>query len=85
MPKPAKPVKAFRHKHDKRAYIPSAEDVGYERDNPKVQSEQTNPIVHRGQDLELFWLNKYGASDAERPPAWTSAHSTGTSTSRPRH
>jgi adenine-specific DNA-methyltransferase len=71
MPKPKKPVKAFRHKGEKRAHIPSAEEAGYETASPKVASgpEQKdfprNPIVHRGQDPELYWLDKYGAEDRE--------------------
>lgn len=71
MAKPLKPIKAFKHQDAKRAHIPSGEDAGYERDNPKVQSEQTprdyprNPVVHRGQDPELFWMGKYGADDAQ--------------------
>lgn len=71
MPKPKKPVKAFRHKGEKRAHIPSAEEAGYEIASLKVQGgpEQKefprNPIVHRGQDPELYWLNKYGSDDRE--------------------
>ena len=71
MPKPKKPVKAFKHKNVKRAHIPSGEEAGYESASAKVQSgpEQKdfprNPIVHRGQDPELYWLNKYGADDRE--------------------
>jgi adenine-specific DNA-methyltransferase len=71
MPKPKKPIKAFRHKGEKRAHIPSAEEAGYESASAKVQGapEQhdfaRNPIVHRGQDPELYWLNKYGADDHE--------------------
>ena len=71
MPKPLKPVKAFRHKEAKRAHIPSAEEAGYEGGNPKVQGETTprafprNPVVHRGQDPELFWLHKYGTDGAQ--------------------
>ncbi len=71
MPKSKKPIKAFRHKNEKRAHIPSAEEAGYESANAKVQGapEQKefprNPIVHRGQDPELYWLNKYGSDDRE--------------------
>ncbi len=66
-----KPVKAFKHKHATRAAIPSHEEAGAEVASPKVASGPTvasypkNPVVHRGQDPELFWLNKYGATDAE--------------------
>jgi len=68
--KPTKPVSALKHKADKRAHIPSAEEAGYEADSPKVQAAAgqrefpRNPIVHRGQDPELFWMHKYGADDA---------------------
>jgi adenine-specific DNA-methyltransferase len=66
-----KPIKAFKHKHAKRAAIPSHEEAGAEAASPKVAqgpssaSYPKNPVVHRGQDPELFWLNKYGATDAE--------------------
>ncbi|MDP2138957.1 MAG: site-specific DNA-methyltransferase, partial [Candidatus Didemnitutus sp.] len=64
-----KPIKAFKHKHATRAAIPSHEEAGAEAASPKVASGPTtasypkNPVVHRGQDPELFWLNKYGADD----------------------
>jgi adenine-specific DNA-methyltransferase len=50
---------------DTRAHIPSQEEAGYEKGNTKVKDKQktdlpTNPVVTRGQDPELFWLNKYG-------------------------
>jgi len=59
-----KPVKGIRHKGQKRAHIPSGEEAGYEAASPLVQSKTKrefpkNPIVHRGQDPELYWLNKY--------------------------
>src|ERR1700719_3666385 len=69
MPKPSKPIKAFEHKHEKRAHVPSSEEAGYEDANPKVQDAPNvatfprNPIVHRGQDPELFWMHKYGSQD----------------------
>src|ERR1700732_3652968 len=69
MPKPPKPIKSFKHKHEKRAHVPSSEEAGYEDANPKVQdasgvaSFPRNPIVHRGQDPELFWMHKYGPED----------------------
>ncbi len=59
MPKPKKPAKAFRHKGEKRAHIPSAEEAGYESASAKVQGapEQKdfprNPIVHRAQKPDL--------------------------------
>ena len=49
---------------DTRAHIPSQEEAGYERGNAKVKDKQQtdlpiNPVTTRGQDPELFWLNKY--------------------------
>lgn len=67
----AKKVESIKHKTDKRAHIPSKEEAGYEEANPKVQQGKKtlelpkNPVVHRGQDPELFWLNKYGNDDRE--------------------
>jgi len=62
------PVKSIRHKAEKRIHIPSGEEAGYEAASPVVQQKTEakfpkNPIVHRGQDPELFWLNKYGPQD----------------------
>ncbi|MEP6646103.1 MAG: hypothetical protein ABJC12_03370 [Saprospiraceae bacterium] len=57
----AKKVESIKHKSDTRAHIPSQEEAGYEDSNPKVnEGKKTlelpkNPIVHRGQDPELFW------------------------------
>lgn len=60
----AKKIKAYKHS-DKRPHTPSTEEAGMERDNPYVKGKEQlnipkNPVVHRGQDPELFWLNKYG-------------------------
>lgn len=69
MPKPPKAIKSYKHKTEKRAHLPSSEEAGYEDANPQVKDGPgktefpRNPIVHRGQDPELFWKNKYGASD----------------------
>ena len=63
--------RSYKHtKTEKRAHIPSREEAGYERDSPKVSEREVldlpkNPVVHRGQDPELFWMNKYGADDAD--------------------
>jgi adenine-specific DNA-methyltransferase len=63
-------ISSIRHKSDTRAHIPSKEEAGYEVASPVVQlgaeslELPKNPVVHRGQDPELFWLNKYGANDA---------------------
>jgi len=67
----AKKIESIKHLKDKRAHIPSQEEAGYEDANQKVQEGKKvlqlpkNPIVHRGQDPELFWLNKYGNDDRD--------------------
>lgn len=67
----AKKISSIKHKGDKRAHIPSREEAGYEDANEKVQAGKKeasfpkNPVVHRGQDPELFWLNKYGNDDLD--------------------
>ncbi len=67
----AKNIESIKHKGDKRAHIPSKEEAGYEEANEKVNSGKKvlelpkNPVVHRGQDPELFWLNKYGNDDRD--------------------
>lgn len=67
----AKKIESIKHSKDKRAHIPSKEEAGYEEANPKVQQGKkalelpVNPVVHRGQDPELFWLNKYGNDDRD--------------------
>lgn len=51
--------------------MPSKEEVGYEDANEKVSNGKKvlelpkNPVVNRGQDPELFWLNKYGNDDCD--------------------
>lgn len=66
----AKKIESIKHK-DTRAHIPSKEEAGYEDANAKVQDGKKvlelpkNPVVHRGQDPELFWLNKYGNDDRD--------------------
>lgn len=66
----SKEVTSIKHKGDKRAHIPSQEEAGMENANEQVKKKEegrypVNPIVHRGQDPELFWLNKYGNNDKE--------------------
>lgn len=62
-------IKSIKHKQDKRAHIPSREEAGTEDASPKVKAGKKsaeyprNPVVHRGQDPELFWMHKYGAED----------------------
>lgn len=65
----AKKIKAYKHP-DKRVHTPSSEEAGMEQGNPYVKEKEKtdipkNPIVHRGQDPELFWMNKYGSDDAD--------------------
>lgn len=66
-----KKIESIKHTQDKRAHIPSKEEAGYEEANPKVQKGKKtlelpkNPVVHRGQDPELFWLGKYGNDDRD--------------------
>jgi adenine-specific DNA-methyltransferase len=61
------PVDALEHKADERSFIPSREEAGMESDavagRPTVRSVPLNPVVHRGQDPELYWLGKYGERD----------------------
>jgi adenine-specific DNA-methyltransferase len=66
----AKKVDSIRHQGS-RAHIPSKEEAGYEDANEQVKSGKAilelpkNPVVHRGSDPELFWLNKYGNDDRD--------------------
>ena len=66
----AKKVDSIKHQSS-RAHIPSKEEAGYEDDNEQVRSGKAilelpkNPVVHRGSDPELFWLNKYGNDDRD--------------------
>ncbi len=57
-------MKSYKH-NDKRLHIPSKEEAGYEDANSKVSEKEEvylplNPVTHRGQDPELWWMNKYG-------------------------
>jgi adenine-specific DNA-methyltransferase len=62
----AKKITSIKHAEEKRAHIPSQEEAGYEAASAKVKAGKKklelpkNPVVHRGQDPELFWMNKYG-------------------------
>lgn len=64
-------IDSIKHNKETRVHIPSKEEAGYEDANLRVQSGQKrleipkNPVVHRGQDPELFWLNKYGNDDRD--------------------
>ncbi len=63
-------IDSIKHQK-KRAHIPSKEEAGYEQASDKVnQAKETlelpkNPVVHRGHDPELFWLDKYGRDDRD--------------------
>ncbi len=66
-----KKIDSLKHPADTRAHIPSHEEAGYEDENKKVKEGKKvletpkNPVVHRGQDPELFWLNKYDHDDRD--------------------
>jgi adenine-specific DNA-methyltransferase len=71
-----KPVAAIEHAFDaqdaaspKRMFIPSREEAGQEADAvqglPTVKAVPLNPVTHRGQDPELYWLHKYGEIDQQ--------------------
>ncbi len=62
-------TESYKHKN-KRKHIPSKEEEGYEQANPVVNEKEVatypkNPVVHRGQDPELMWLNKYGTDEMD--------------------
>lgn len=64
-------ISSLKHKEAKRAHIPSKEEAGMENANENVKQNgqatfPINPVVHRGKDPELFWLNKYGNDDREQ-------------------
>jgi adenine-specific DNA-methyltransferase len=71
-----KPVAAIEHPFDrqdpgaaKRLFIPSREEAGLEVDAvqglPTSKAVPLNPVTHRGQDPELYWLHKYGESNQQ--------------------
>ena len=61
-------VESFKHAGG-RPHVPSAEEAGAETASPVVRERPdhaaypANPVVHRGQDPELFWMHKYGPAD----------------------
>jgi adenine-specific DNA-methyltransferase len=67
------PVKSIKHGADKRAHIPSGEEAGYEagskrvKDAPDQAHFPVNPIVQRGQDPELNWMDKYKTAELRIP------------------
>lgn len=64
-------VDSIKHPHADRPHIPSQEEAGTEAASPVLQNGKAkaeypkNPVVHRGQDPELFWLGKYGEDDRD--------------------
>lgn len=64
-----KKIDSLKHANAKRTRIPSQEEAGCEQESPEArQTEATwplNPVTQRGQDPELYWLEKYGADDRQ--------------------
>jgi len=60
-----KKIDSLKHKKATRARIPSKEEAGCEPDQPSKAELPLNPVTTRGQDPELYWLEKYGAEDDE--------------------
>lgn len=64
-----KKIDSLKHRRDTRRRIPSREEAGMEdgvTDAKRGKADYPlNPVVHRGQDPELFWLGKYGDDDRD--------------------
>ncbi len=60
-----KKIDSLKHKKARRVHIPSKEEAGYESNEPSRAELPLNPVTTRGQDPELYWLEKYGADDAD--------------------
>jgi adenine-specific DNA-methyltransferase len=59
-------ITAYNHTPPhKRAHIPSKEEAGMEGQQLSTVHYPLNPVTHRGQDPELWWLDKYGKDDRE--------------------
>lgn len=64
-------IESFKHDRETRPLIPSSEEAGMEAASPAVESGPDvkefpkNPVVSRGQDPELFWMEKYGNDDRD--------------------
>ncbi|MGE3802558.1 MAG: site-specific DNA-methyltransferase [Candidatus Kapaibacterium sp.] len=60
-------VKSIKHTNETRSRIPSREEAGMEESSPvareKVAQYPLNPVIHRGDDPELFWKDKYKESE----------------------
>ncbi|MBO3707421.1 MAG: site-specific DNA-methyltransferase [Candidatus Accumulibacter sp.] len=64
-----KKIDSLKHRNARRTRIPSQEEAGCEQESAAArQTEATwplNPVTQRGQDPELYWLEKYGAADRD--------------------
>ncbi len=60
-----KKIDSLKHKQAKRTSIPSKEEAGSEPNEPSRASLPLNPVTTRGQDPELYWLDKYGEDDRD--------------------
>jgi adenine-specific DNA-methyltransferase len=59
-------VDSLKHKEAKRVHIPSKQEAGIEPVPEQVVVEfPLNRVIHRGQDPELHWLDKYGVDNRE--------------------
>ncbi|MBI4740119.1 MAG: site-specific DNA-methyltransferase [Betaproteobacteria bacterium] len=62
-----KKIDSLKHDNAERKHIPSQEEAGIEQDSPEARKTEAawplNPVTHRGQDPELYWLEKYSADD----------------------
>ncbi|MER2625199.1 MAG: site-specific DNA-methyltransferase, partial [Accumulibacter sp.] len=64
-----KKIDSLKHANARRTRIPSQEEAGCEQESPEARQTEANwplnPVTQRGQDPELFWLEKYGADDRD--------------------
>ncbi|MBK8578829.1 MAG: site-specific DNA-methyltransferase, partial [Candidatus Accumulibacter sp.] len=64
-----KKIDSLKHANARRTRIPSQEEAGCEQESPEARQTEANwplnPVTQRGQDPELYWLEKYGADDRQ--------------------
>ena len=64
-----KKIDSLKHANAKRTRIPSQEEAGCEQGSPAARKTEAtwrlNPVTQRGQDPELYWLEKYGDADRD--------------------
>lgn len=65
-----KKIDSLKHQTPKRLHIPSKEEESFETHSDIVAGKKTseiplNPVTHRGQDPELYWMHKYGEGDEQ--------------------